>query len=149
MKAYGLPHTKSWYEHKADKVVENEDAKVLWDFKIQVDKFTEARQPDIILVRKKKKECVIIDIAGDIRTQSKKDEKIEKCEDLRREISKLWGVQTTVISIIIGALGTITDRLTSFLAMVGVLLSFETIQKSALLGSAQRIILRKVLEIKE
>ena len=51
MKAYGLPHTKSWYEHKADKVVENEDAKVLWDFNIQVDKFIEARRPDIILVR--------------------------------------------------------------------------------------------------
>ena len=77
----------------------------------------------------------------------KEDEKIEKYEDLRLEISKLWGVQTTVIPIIIRALGTITDRLTSFLAMVGVSLSFETIQKSALLGSAH--ILRKVLEIKE
>ena len=87
------------------------------------------------MVRKKKKECVIIDIAvpGDIRTQMKKDEKIEKYEDLRREISKLWGVQTTVIPIIIRALGTITDRLTYFLVMVGVSLSFETIQKSVLL----------------
>ena len=73
--------------------------------------------------------------------------KIEKYEDLRREILKLWSVQTTVILIIIGALGTITCRLTPFLAMVGVSLSFETIQKSALLGSAH--ILRKVLEIKE
>ena len=77
----------------------------------------------------------------------KEDEKIEKYEDLRLEISKLWSVQTTVIPIIVGASGTITDRLTSFLAMVGVSLSFETIQKSALLGSAH--ILRKVLEIKE
>ena len=69
------------------------------------------------MVRKKKKECVIIDIAV---PEMKEDEKIEKYEDLRREISKLWGVQTTVIPIIIGALGTITDRLTSFLTMVGV-----------------------------
>ena len=73
--------------------------------------------------------------------------KIEKYEDLRGEISKLWGVQTTVILIIIGALGTITDCLTTFLVMVAVSLSFETIQKSALLGSAH--ILKKVLEIKE
>ena len=108
MKALGLPHTKSWYEHRTDKVVENEDVKVLWDFDIQVDKFIEARRPDIILVRKKKKECIIIDIAvpGDIRTQMKEDEKIEKYENLRREISKLWGVQPTVIPNIIGALGT-------------------------------------------
>ena len=98
------------------------------------------------MVKKKKKECVIIDYAesGDIRTQMKEDEKFEKFENL---ISKLWSVQTTVVAIIIGALGTITDRLTSFLAMVGVSLAFETIQKSALLGSAH--ILRKVLEIKE
>ena len=77
----------------------------------------------------------------------KEDEKLEKYEDLRREISKLWVVQTTVISIVIGALGTIAVHLTSFLTMVEVSLSFETIQKSALLGSAH--ILRKVLEIKE
>ena len=48
--------------------------------------------------------------------------------------------------IMIGALFTIMDRLTYLLAMVGVSLSFETIQKSALLGSAH--ILRKLLEIK-
>ena len=61
----------------------------------------------------------------------------------------MWDVQTTVVPIIIEALGTITDPLTSFLAMVGVSFSFETIQKkSALLGSAQNI-LRKVLEIKD
>ena len=46
---------KVMYDHRANKVVENEDVKVLWDFNIQVDKFIEARQPDIILVRKKKK----------------------------------------------------------------------------------------------
>ena len=119
----------------------------MWNFNIQVDKFIEARRPNIIFVRKKKTECVIIDIAvpGDIRTQMKEDEKIEKYEDLRWEISKPWGVQTTIIPITIGALGAIiTDRLTSYLAMVGVSLSFETTQKSALLESAH-ILRRKVL----
>ena len=55
MKSHGLPHTKLWYEHKADKAVENEDVRVLWNFNIQVDKFIEARRPGIILVRKQKK----------------------------------------------------------------------------------------------
>ena len=54
MKAHGLTHTKSCYDHRADKVVGNEDVKVLWDFNIQANKFIEARRPDIILVRKKK-----------------------------------------------------------------------------------------------
>ena len=59
--------------------------KVLWYFNIQVDKFIKARQPDIILVRKKKKECGIIVIAvpGDIRTKMHENEKTEKYEDLR------------------------------------------------------------------
>ena len=80
------------------------------------------------------KECVLINIAvsGDIRTQIKEDEKLEKHQDLARGISKLWGVQTTVILIINKVLGMITDYLTSFLAMVGMSLSFETIQKSTL-----------------
>ena len=62
---------------QTDKVMENEDLKVLWDFNFQVDRFIEARRPDIILVRKKKKACVIIDIAvpGDIRTQIKGDDR--------------------------------------------------------------------------
>ena len=60
MKAYGLPRTKLWYEHRADKVVENKDVKVLWDFNIQVDRFIEPRRPDIILVRKKKSVSLLI-----------------------------------------------------------------------------------------
>ena len=51
--AHGLPHRQSWYEHRAKKVGENEDMRVLWDFNAFVDKFIEAR--DIILVKKKVK----------------------------------------------------------------------------------------------
>ena len=54
MKGYGLPHTKSWYDHRADKVVESKDVKSIVGLNIQVDKFIEARWPDIISVRKKK-----------------------------------------------------------------------------------------------
>ena len=66
--------------------------KVLWDFNVFVDKFIEARRPDIILVKKKEKECVIIDIAvpGDVRTKIKEEEKIDKYQDLAREIFRLW-----------------------------------------------------------
>ena len=82
-----------------------------------------------------------------MRTNIKEEEKVDKYQDLAREISRLWGMSTTVVPIIIGALGMITDRIISFLAMLGVTLSFETIQKSALLGTVH--ILRKVLEKKE
>ena len=50
-------------------------------------------------------------------------------------------MKTTVIPVLIGALGTITNRLTS---NIGVNISFEAMQKSALLGSG--FILKKVLK---
>ena len=76
-----------------------------------------------------------------------KEEEVDKYQDMAQEISRLWGMSTTVVPIIIGALGMIKDRLIPFLAMLGVTLSFKTIQKSALLRTAH--ILRKVLEKKE
>ena len=114
-----------------------------------VVKFIEARRPDIILVKWKVKECVIIETAvpWDVRTKIKEEQKVDKYQDLAREISRLWGMSTKVVPIIIGDLGTIMDQLTLLLSMLGVTLSFDTTQKTVLLGTTH--ILRKVLEKKD
>ena len=39
-----------------------------------------------------------------------KEEKIEKYQDLRREIAKLWSTKTSVVPIVVGALGTVTKK---------------------------------------
>ena len=145
-KKHGLPHTEKWYDHRAEPVTENENVKLLWDFNIQTDKIIEARRPDLILENKETKECQIIDIAipGDTRVIKKEEEKIEKYQELGFELGRLWKVKTKVIPIVIGALGAISNRLISYLAEIGAELSFETIQKTALLGTAQ--ILRKTLQ---
>ena len=100
----------------------------------------------MVLVDREKKECQIIDIAipGDTRVWKKEEEKMEKYRELEYELGRLWGVRLKVIPIIVGAFGTIRNRLISYLAEVGVDTSFETIQKSALLGTEQ--ILRKNLQ---
>ena len=145
-KRHGLPHSEKWYDHRAPPVIENTKVKLLWDFNIQTDKVIEARRPDLVLVDKEKKECQIIDIAipGDTRVWRKEEEKMEKYRELGFELGRLWEVRPKVIPIIVGALGTISNRLISYLAEVGADMSFETIQKSALLGTAQ--ILRKTLQ---
>ena len=119
---------------------------MLWDFNIQTVKVIEARRPDLVLVNKENNECQIIDIAipGDTRVTKKEDEKIDKYKQLGFEIGRLWKVRPKIIPIVIGALGTISTRHISYLAEVGTNMSFETIQKSAILGTAQ--ILRKVLQ---
>ena len=84
-------------------------------------------------------------IPEDGRVRAKEDEKVEKYQDIAREVRKIRGVRTKVITIVVGALGTIPLRLKENLRAIGVDTSIELIQRSVLLGSAR--ILRKVLEM--
>ena len=70
--------------------VESSDVKLLWDFMIQCDRVVECRKPDIVIVDKKERKCVIIDVAipGDSRVNSKEEEKIEKYQNLKQEMVK-------------------------------------------------------------
>ena len=131
----------------AESVVENELFKVLWDFTIQTDIEIHARRPDIVIVDKNSNETIILDIAipVDVNIRNKEQEKIVKYQDLAREIRKIWNVSTKVIPIVIGALGTVTDRLEQYLKDMGVTTRIELIQKSTLLGTAR--IIRQALDI--
>ena len=63
--------------------------------------------------QKKKKICKIVDFAvpADHRIKLKECEKKDKYLDLARELKKLWYMKVTIISIVIGALGTVTKEL--------------------------------------
>ena len=60
--------------------MENEEVKVLWDINVQCDKVIETRRTDIILIDKKERKGIIIDIAvpADVRVGEKEWEKMEK-----------------------------------------------------------------------
>ena len=73
-----------------------------------------------------------------------KEEKIKKYQDLRRKMAKLWSIKTSVVPIVVIALGTVTNNLGKHLKTIGVTATVELLQKAALLGTAW--ILRKVLE---
>ena len=75
--------------------MENEKCKVLWDMTIQYDHVIEARRPDIVVVEKENNKAIIVDIASpwDHRVYEKEGEKIEKYQDLKREIGRLWGIR--------------------------------------------------------
>ena len=64
--------------------------------------------------------CVIfnIDIAvpGDSRVASKENEKVQKYQDLTRELRKLWQVK---VKVVVGALGTIPKALEKHLKEIG------------------------------
>ena len=70
----------------------------------------EARRPDIMVVGKEDGVCKIIDVAvpADCRVNAKKSEKIEKYQDLKREITTMWAMRKVeVIPVVVGALGAI------------------------------------------
>ena len=82
---------------------------------------------------------------GDIRVAAKEMDKIQKYQDLARELRKIWQVKVKVVPVVVGALGTIPKALEKHLHQIGTSVRVDLLQKAALLGTAR--ILRKTLEI--
>ena len=75
--------------HNPTSVLQNETHKLLWDFDIQTDHLILTRQPDLIIIKKKKKRNFkIVDFAVPInhRVKLKENEKKDKYLDLAREL---------------------------------------------------------------
>ena len=66
----------------------------------------------MVVVDKKDRSCKIIDFAvpGDSRIEEKEKDKIEKYQDLGRELQKTWNVKVKIIPLIVGSLGAIPKQ---------------------------------------
>ena len=90
---------------------------------IQCDHKIEARRPDIVIINKVEKSAIIIDVAipGDKRIDEKEKEKIEKFQNIKREIQRLLSLgKVLVVQVIIGALGSETQNLKKFMDQIGI-----------------------------
>ena len=97
---------------------------------------------------KKERACIIVDIAvpADGRVEEKEKEKVEKYQDLKREIGRLWRMRKVQIEpVVIGALGRVTEGFDKWIEKLGIPFNIAVMQKTALLGTER--ILRKVLEM--
>ena len=101
----------------------------------------------MMIIDKENKLCLIVDFAvpSDHRIEIKEREKIEKYQDLKREVQKLWNMKAKIIPIVIGALGTIPKTLQKQLDQIESSIAINQMQTTVLLNTAR--ILRKVLEI--
>ena len=114
---------------------------------IQSDNVIVERRPDIVIVNKMEKTAIIIDVAipGYKKTIGKEKKKIEKYQNLKREIQRFWNLKKIdVIPVVLGALGSVTKNLWKYVDKIGIKTDLLTVQKTTLLGTAR--ILRKVLE---
>ena len=86
-----------------------------------------------------------IALPWDHRVYKKEGEKIEKYQDLKREVGRLWGIRhLEVVPVVVGTLRVVSKRLDAWLDKLGVTIRTGLLQKTPLLGTAR--ILRKLLE---
>ena len=129
-----------WYEHEPEKVLENEDYKILRDFSIQTDHVIPARRPYLVVVDKERS-CKITDfgVPGDSRIEEKEKDKIEKYQDLGEELQKIWDAKVKIIPLVVGSLGTIPKQFGNRLKQIGITVETAQVQKTVLLGTARRL----------
>ena len=84
-------------------------------------------------------------IPSDQNTSVKVAEKLSKYKDLEIEITKMWGLKTITVPVVIGALGVVKNGIEKHIDKIPGEINIAELQKIALLGSSH--ILRKVLSI--
>ena len=116
-----------------------------WNMPIHTERKITANRPNIVIKDRKTNTCKFIDMAVplDRNTSVKVTEKLSKYKDLEIETSRMWGMRTETIPVIIGALGAIKKGLETYLGRIPGQLSISKLQKITLLGTAH--ILRRVL----
>ena len=133
----GVHKAEKWYIHKPEKVLEPENCKIMWD------------RPDLNVIDKKNKKCILIDPACPFDTliENKEEEKCKNYSELKYKIAKIWKmIKVEVTPVVIGALGTVTKHFEKWIEKLDLDLTIEALQKPCLLGTARTI--RKVLDIK-
>ena len=98
LKHYNIKANGKWYKRQPETVT------ILWDMQVHTDKTIKANKPDIIIKDKQEKTCMLIDMAipSDRNTSVKVAEKLSKYLEI--EITKMWGLKTITVPVVIGAL---------------------------------------------
>ena len=147
-KEFGIEEKKRWYEHEPKTVTENDSVTILWDMPIHTERTIAANRPDIVLKNKKDKTCLLIDmtISLDTNTLFKTTEKLTKYKDLEIEVERMWGLKTTTVPVVMGALGTIKKDMQSYSSKIPGNINICELQKITLFSTVH--LLRWVLSIK-
>ena len=99
----------------------------------------------MVVVDKKRRTCKIIDfrVSGDSKFEEKEKENIEKYQDQRMKLQKIWNVRLMIIPLAVASLGAIPKQFGNRLKQIGVTAEIGQVQKT----ETARILRKKVLEI--
>ena len=146
MKYYILDVGENWYRHKPSEVIIKPKCEIIYDQVIATTRPIGANRPDFIVKDMNDKKAYIIDVSCpvDVNVGKKEAEKVAKYMGLSAELNRMWGINTEVIPVVVGGLGTVTNNLGDYLTKIPGLPDLFMCQKITLLGSAK--ILRDVLK---
>ena len=124
---FNLEKSEKLYLHNPQTVSENVNGKLISDINMQCDNVIVERRPDIVIVNKMEKTAIIIDVAvpWDKRIIDKEKEKIEKYQNIKREILRLWNLKK--IDLITVALGSVTKNFEKYLDKIGIKIDLHTV----------------------
>ena len=108
------------------------------DMPIHTDGTVAANRPDIVLKSKKDKTWLLIDmtIPLDTNTSVKTTEKLTKYKDLEIEVERMWGLKTTTVPVVMGALSTIKKDIENYTNKIPGNIIVHELQKITLLSPA-------------
>ena len=146
-KIVSLPHESNKWEHIPPKVIENKNATISWDFNIHTEKTIQENRPHIVVRNHNDKTCFVIDMSVPSynNVSHKIFEKLSKYKDLEIVVTKMWHLKTTILPVVIGALGMVTNTAPNYILQIPGSRSLTELQKVTLIGTAH--ILRKILSI--
>ena len=103
----------------------------IWDFPINTDRTIQANRPDIVIKNYKSKKCFLIDmmIPRHRNISVKEFDKLSKYKDLQIEIERMWQPKTTVVPVVVGALGMVKKGVLNHLNSIPGEPSLQEIQK--------------------
>ena len=87
---------------------------------------------DVVVERTTRRYISQCQDSGDTRVEKKEQDEVDKYQNLARELKRLWKANTNIVSIVVGALGTIPKGLEKNLKTAGTTVSIELFQKAAL-----------------
>ena len=120
---------------------------ILWNFTIHTDRTIDANRPDIVIKDFNNRTCQLIDMTCpmDCNVSKKEFKKLATYKDLQIEVTRMWQLETTIIPVVIGALGMIKKGTETHVNKIPGNISIPELQKITLMGTAH--ILRKTLSI--
>ena len=113
---------------------------------IHTDREIAANKPNIVIKDHENKTCKLIDTAvpSDRNTSLKTTEKLSKYKDLEIETTRMWGMKTETIPVVIGVLGLIKKGLQKHTEKIPGAINISELQKKKTLLETGHI-LREVL----